>query len=834
MSFFLGKDPKKHRSILPTYRTLEFGELYPGISLKLLATQRTVERVFELAPGADGRKIQVQLEGCEALRLNEAGQLVVTTPYGDVVLSKPVAWQEVGGARRNVDVRYRLEKASKRYGFALGNYDPTARLWIDPILQSTYLGGSGWDVAYAVVVHPNSGEVYVAGRTASTDFPNTSGGAQSGNGGGFADAFVARLNAALTTILQSTYLGGTDYDGATALAIHPSTGDVYLAGFTFSADFPNTTGGAQPASGGGGDAFVARLNATLTQNLQSSYLGGSADDVAGDLTIHPGTGEVFVGGSTFSTNFPNTTGGAQASPAGGRELFLSRLNAALTQNTQSTYLGGSNDERCAAVAVHPASGEVYVAGETNSANFPNTSSGAQPSLNGPLDGFLSRLNVGLTATLQSTFLGGSDEDRAWSMQIHPVSGEVYVAGVTLSSDFPNTSGGAQQSYAGNGDAFIARFNALLNSNLQSTYLGGSNWDGALGLAFHPTTGAVYAAGGTDSFDFPNTTGGAQAIFAGGRDAFVALLDPSLASNTQSTFLGGWGHDFPWDLTIHPVSGEVYVAGYTYSPDFPYTANGAQPSYGGGDWDAFVSRLTSDLAGMPDVVANGGSLPPSVGPGENYNLAFTCTNTGAAPSINATCGVAVSVGVVSGVSCTPPVPVASLPAGESITCTYTFTAPGVSGGQDTPEVEVVFTFTASADNDPNAVNNITTSNPLPVVDALDDTASFPAYTTQSHNVGANDQYGPGSLPGTVTFTLLAGTTCASASISASGAATFQVPASGTCVVAYRVCAGSGCDTAQLVVTAQQQEPIPTLDEWGLMMLVVLLSTAGVVMVRRALT
>ncbi|MCS7182819.1 MAG: IPTL-CTERM sorting domain-containing protein, partial [Thermoanaerobaculum sp.] len=263
-----------------------------------------------------------------------------------------------------------------------------------------------------------------------------------------------------------------------------------------------------------------------------------------------------------------------------------------------------------------------------------------------------------------------------------------------------------------------------------------------------------------------------------------------------------------------------------------------PTYGGGFTDGFVARLTADLSGAAataDMVANTPSVPPSLGPGAAYNLSFSCSNAGSAAATNATCGISVSAGTVSGVSCTPAVPVASLAPGASIACTYTFTAPGTAGGGNTPETGVVFTVTAGASNDSNAGNNTATSGatPVPLVDALNDAGTFPAgMVGATFNVGANDQFGTGSLPGTASFSLQAGTTCAAASINPStGVVTFNVPASGTCVVVYRVCVGSACDTAQLVVTAEQVEPIPTLQEWGLVALVLLLAGSGVWLARR---
>lgn len=832
VNFFLGNDPARYRSGVPTYRYVELGEVYPGIAVRLSANQKTVEKIFALQPGADPGKIWVALSGVKVLRVNGSGELVVTTGYGEVVFSKPVAWQEKNGQRQVVEVAYRLDPKESKYGFRVGAFDPARPLWIDPILQSTYLGGSDWDVPFALAIHPISGDIYAAGASNSTDFPNTVGGVQ-GSSAGAGDVFVARLNASLTVNLQSTYLGGSGYDAARSLAIHPTSGEVYVAGSTSSTNFPNTAGGAQATHGGGlYDVFVARLDGGLTSNLQSTYLGGSGDEYGPSLAIVPGSGEVLVAGVTSSLDLPNTAGAVQPSFGGGAaDGFLTRLSGDLASNLKSTYLGGANDDRIFALAIHPVSGQVVVGGETNSPNFPNSAGGFQATLNGPMDAFAARLDANLSSGLQSTYLGGSDEDRAWSLSVHPASGEVYVAGVTLSSDFPNTPGGAQATYAGFDDGFVARLNASLTANLQSTYLGGSAWDGVISVAFHPASGDVYVAGATESYDFPNTVGGAQVSYAGGRDVFVTRLTASLGTNLQSTYLGGWGHDSPWKVAIHPVSGEVYVAGYTYSPDFPKVLGGAQPAYGGGNWDGFVSRLTADLVGVPDMVANGGSLPPTLAPGGSVSVSFSCTNAGPLAVVNATCGLVASAGTISALTCTPPLPVPSLLPGETVSCTCTYTAPGNPGGTDTAETDVTFTFSTGADNDGDATNNTNIIGPIDLVDAINDAVTLPPNIGGTFNVGANDQLGTGPVAGG-SFTSVAGTTCSGVSVNqTSGVVTFNAPPSGSCTVNYQVCVGPACDTAQLVVTAQELEPIPTLDDWGLFALVVLLAGAGLVVLRR---
>jgi muconolactone delta-isomerase len=357
------------------------------------------------------------------------------------------------------------------------------------------LGGSGEDWATALAVHPTTGDIYVAGMTKSRDFPRTTGGAQASFGGRYSDAFVARLNKDLTQILQSTYLGGSGADWATALAIHPKTGEVYVAGGTDSTDFPNTTGGAQKDYEGKNDAFVARLDSNLTQILQSTYLGGSDDDKATALAIHPKTGEVYVAGGTDSTDFPNTTGGAQATcnkcfskdSFFSSDAFVARLNSNLTQILQSTYLGGSDDDKATALAIHPKTGEVYVAGGTDSTDFPNTTGGAQATCNKCFrrdrvfssDAFVARLNSNLTQIIQSTYLGGSGTDRATALAIHLKTGEVYVGGSTLSNDFPHTTGGVQRDYGGYGDAFVARLSADLAAGRRSADGGGYRMTGSV-------------------------------------------------------------------------------------------------------------------------------------------------------------------------------------------------------------------------------------------------------------------------------------------------------------------------------------------------------------------
>jgi hypothetical protein len=338
VSYFLGNDPAKHRSGLPSYRYLSLGEVWPGVEVKLKASQKTVEKLFYVRPGAELGKVRVEIRGADRVRLSPDGELVIETGLGELRFSKPVAWQEKDGQKLPVQASYRLF-GKNRYGFAVQGADPSLPLVIDPILQATYLGGSEDDLGLALAI-AGSGDVYVAGPTRSTDFPNTAGGAQPVYGVG-TDAFVARLNPSLTTIVQATYLGGIWDEYAYAMALGPG-GEVYVAGITASPNFPNVAGGAQAwYRGGDWDGFVARLAADLTANLQSTYLGGTGSEMVRALAISR-SGEVYVAGFTDSRDFPNTAGGAQATYGGGSwDGFVAKLDASLTSNPRSSYLGGA-------------------------------------------------------------------------------------------------------------------------------------------------------------------------------------------------------------------------------------------------------------------------------------------------------------------------------------------------------------------------------------------------------------------------------------------------------------------------------------------------------------
>jgi hypothetical protein len=581
ISIFHGSDPWKWKSGLKTYEEVSLGEIFPGIEVKLRTYGNNVEKLFSIQPGAGPEEIKIRLSDIKNLKVTGSGELEVETEAGRMRFTKPVAYQErtvnsqqsaVSSQKQNrnyIDVAYVVN--GNEYGFKVGDYDPTQPLVIDPLLQSTYLGGNGGETGHAMAIHPTTGDIYVTGVVDG-------------------QVFVSRLSSDLTTLLQTTLFGGSDWDESYGIAIHPDTGDVYITGYTTSTDFPGLTGASDTTFAGYNEVFVSRFSSDLTTLHQSTFLGGNGYEVGYGIAIHPNTGEVYVTGVTSSTNFPNITGGADTSIIGD-EGFVSRLSSSLRTIYRSTFLGGSKYDSGSAIAIHPTSGNIFVTGTTGSSDFPGITGGADTTLAGS-EAFVARLSGDLRTLYQSTFLGGSGDDSGSGIAIHTTQG-IYVTGHTFSNDFPGITDGADTTFS-NSEAFVSRLWPDLTTLFQSTYLGGSQDDVGHGIAVHPTTGNVYVTGFTASSDFPNITDGADTTFAGS-EAFVSRLSGSLITLYQSTFLGGRSVDTGVGIAIHPTTGRIYVMGSTSSSDFPNVTGGADTTFSDWTFTTEVIRTGTDNA-----------------------------------------------------------------------------------------------------------------------------------------------------------------------------------------------------------------------------------------------
>jgi len=637
-----GNRPERWRTGIPLHRKVGFDRVYPGVDVVYYGRGGQLEYDFVLAPRARARRIALAFDGADRLRLDERGDLLIALGTTEVRQRAPVAYQRVRGRRRPVAARYVLRGAG-RVGFALGRYDRSRPLVIDPVIAwSTFLGGSAADAVTDVEVAPD-GHVFVAGRTRSPDFPAAAGFDSTCGldgtcddvfyrdaapyGEGASDAFVAKLDPTGSRLVYATYLGGAGREGA-SLAVDGS-GTPYLAGPTGSLDFPTTPGAyarTPPASPGCTErydrdcdnAYVAKLAPDGASLTWATYLGGATWDGLSGIALGA-DGSAFVAGATSSTDFPRTPG-TPPPPTGFsnyEDVFLAKLRPDGGALTYSMRFGGLEDEYVGGVDVD-AAGNAYVAGTTSSSEFPVTAgalkTGCAETECDHEEGFVTKVSASGAAFAWSTRLGGTrgyDQVRAIDVS---AAGDPYVTGSAGSSDFPTTDGALDRTRDG-GAAFVARLARTGSALAWSTFVDGSDEDDAYAVAEAPDGGA-YVGGGTRSLDFPAVSAPQRhasgcGMTGGGCDGFVAHVAPGGGSLRFSTYLGGLDDEAVLDVAPDRAGG-VVAGGVTYSPDFPVRAaydgayaNGTcdQAPWSCGD-DGFVTALSgSGVSAAYDDLAN---------------------------------------------------------------------------------------------------------------------------------------------------------------------------------------------------------------------------------------
>jgi uncharacterized protein (TIGR03437 family) len=722
INYLIGNDPARWRTGVPTFSKVRYRNVYRGVDLVYYGNQRQLEYDFLVAPGADPQSIRMEFEGVSRLQVTPDGDLVATTSGGAVKLHKPVVYQEAEGGRKLVAGGFAVD-GGRTVGFRLGTYDRRKPLVIDPVLVfSTFLGGSVGDVANAIAMDA-SGNVYVAGGTQSPDFPITTGALQSAprDASTAGSAFVSKLNPQGKALIFSTYLGGTGGDAAYGLAVD-SAGDAYVVGETRSTDFPATAGAFQTTISGGSASFVAKLNSAGSGLAYATYLGGPGAisylccDAAAAVAIDS-AGNAYVAGITFAPGFPVTPGAVQTKLKAelSSNAYVAKLNPSGSALVYATFLGGSGQgafnmgpavfegDAATALAID-SSGNAYVTGYAHSADFPVTAGAFQTtnkaattvgvdSLIPGYNVFVSKINPSGSVLVFSTYLGGSGVTFPYSAQSNEQiygdggnaisvdsAGNVYVAGSAYSADFPVTAGAYQtklraaQPFAKlqiGSNAFVAKLNPAGANLVYATFVGGSGSDSANALAIDGS-GNAYVAGATTSLDFPVVGGALQpvnkaAVTNHAGTAFTAALNASGTALSYATFLGGSGTvtsgnqpkgDSAYGLALDGA-GNVYVAGGTWSADFPATQGAFQANNAAANGqNAFVARLNpaaSPAGGPPSIrpnlgVVDSASFAPVVAPGGlatifGYNLADTSVRATGVPLAGSLGGTEVTIGVL---------------------------------------------------------------------------------------------------------------------------------------------------------------------------------------------
>jgi hypothetical protein len=618
VNYFLGKDPSKWQTDVPTYGRVRQVNVYPGIDLLYHGTDRQLEYDFEVRPGADPRAIKFEIQGAEQIKLDPQGNLVLKMENGELRLQCPVVYQKSYGRQVVVDGAYAVED-STHVSFEVAHYDASKPLVIDPVLiYASYLGGTGADQANGIAVD-STGSVYLAGTTTSVDFPGANLGSLAQNTN---HVFVAKFNAAGTQLVYADYIGGNNADAASALVLD-SRNDVYVTGSTQSSNFPviNAFQSTQPGPNSG---FLTQVSADGSTLLYSTYLGGNTLDQPTGIAIDSAN-EVYVAGYTMSTNFPVENAYQPAALANGNGTFgtygfLTKFSAGGASLVYSTYFAGnlngiepspnyraSKPIRDAASNLPPSSeisalaldanGNAYLAGTTNTYNFPTTAGAylTSYSVSGNTGvGFVSKFSGTGTLDYSTYFYGSNTQDLTIAGIAVDATGSAYITGDGQNyTAFPITTTSIcdPETYSfACGPAFVAKFDSPGATLLYSTCLGPFNYSYPEAITLDSSNDA-YIVAQTGSSDFQ--TSNAIEAYSNQKDLIVVEIDPGASTQLFATYLGGSGNDSPGGIAVD-ANGNIYVAGTTSSTDFPIT-QGAFQGQLTGSTNTFVAKIGTGIA-----------------------------------------------------------------------------------------------------------------------------------------------------------------------------------------------------------------------------------------------
>jgi uncharacterized repeat protein (TIGR01451 family) len=697
-NYFIGNDRKKWRTNIATYAKVRVEDVYPGVDLVYYGNRGQLEYDFVVRPGADPSTVKLALVSPASLaKIDVEGDLVVQADGGEVRFHRPVIYQPSSADKREGTTEKTLIAGGytidgqKEVAFAIGDYDRTKPLVIDPVLAySTYLGGSGDDFGNGIAID-STGNAYVAGQTASTDFPLASP-MQAANKG--SNAFISKLSADGSALVYSTYLGGTDRTvygfsccGANAIAVD-SSGNAIVTGQTNALDFPtlNAIQGTYQGfcfNGCTVNAFVSKLNATGSGLVYSTYLGGSGYDLGYGIAVDSAD-NAYVTGFANSRNFPTTANSYQStSRASGGDVPSNAFVTKIDTNgslVYSTYLGGSGNAYRGdwgnGIAVD-SSGSAYVTGVAGSLDFPtvNPIQAYEPEGGGGnRNTFVSKLSPDGSALVYSTCLGGASDDWGRGIALDG-SGDAYVVATSFVAEV-NAAGSAlvysNPSLNGAAIALDGSGNAYIVATAGQSVLEQVNPDGSLGYTFTLDSSGqggadaiaadsfanVYVTGATKSTAFMTTSNAFQSTNHGGNDAFVAKISPGAA-----------------DLDIANNAPGVVLSGSTLTYSITVTNNGPDAASNVNIQDAIPAGTNFNSV----ATTSGSCTAPAPGGAGTVN----CTAPALAPgsAITETLTVNVTAGLLTTITDTATVSSATFDPTSNTSATATTTvvgAPSIGG------------------------------------------------------------------------------------------------------------------------------------------------------------
>ena len=565
-NYFIGNDSTKWSSNVQNFEKIVYENLYDGIDLVYYFSEKGLKYDWVVKAGADPSQIVERFEGIDSLKICSDGGLIVKTEGGELKEEMPYSYQKIKDKTIKVDVNFR-SVGENMLIYNIGNYETSEDLIIDPLIYSTFVGGDGRDVSNSIVLDSEN-NAYITGRTSSSDFPTTFGCCDESYNGA-TDVFVCKLNKNGSELIYSTFVGGSDGDWRANIALDYDI-NAYVTGITSSSDFPTTSGCFDYSHNGGNyDLFVFKLSSDGSNLVYSTYIGGEDYDYCGDIALDF-ENNAYITGQTYSSDFPTSVGCYDDELDGNTDALVFKLNKDGTDLVYSTYVGGDYDDSGSDIAIDSennayvvglrvtdafvfklnfdgsdlvystrvgggygtgitldSENNAYITGDTTLSNFPTTSGCYDDSYNGGRDAFVCKLNHNGSKLLYSTYVGGSNAEYGYSI-ILDSENNAYITGSTTSSDFPTTSGCYDDTYNGERDIFVCKLSSEGSNLLYSTFVGGTDDEGCwekIGIALDCENNP-YITGGTQSSDFPTTSGCYDDSHNGNQDVFIFKLNLS--------------------------------------------------------------------------------------------------------------------------------------------------------------------------------------------------------------------------------------------------------------------------------------------------------------------
>lgn len=664
-NYFLGNDASRWKSNIHPALAINYERLYDGIDMHLSSEKGNLKYDFIIQPDADVSQIKLKIEGADKVSLKN-GNLVIGTSVGDVQELKPVVYQYVNDQRVAVACNYVLNNNTVGFQFP-NDYNHSVALIIDPTVVFCTFTGSTADNWGFTATYDSLGNFYAGGLVNGLGFPANVGAFQTTFGGGTTtagsaypcDMAIIKFDATGASKIYGTYIGGRDNDQPHSMIVD-NNGDLIIAGRTYSDNFPVTASAYDGTYNGGADIVVVKLNNTGTALLGSTYIGGSGDDCVNtnaseyvfggiDLKHNYGddarsevlidkSGNIYVASSTKSTNFP-TVNPIQSSLSGTQDAVLIKLNSTLSSLVFSTYLGGSSVDAGYVLGLNTTQTSIYIAGGTMSSDFPSTPGTLHASSLGGTDGYILKISNGPTYTLQrGSFIGTGNYDQVYGLQVD-VNDYVYLMGQTLGGTFPVSSGVYSNP---NSSQFVIKLDNTLTTSVYSTVFGSGNsaqtnispaaflvdtcenvyisgWGGSLGLL-----GASPSYVGTTT-GMPITAGTAIQSTTDGADFYFIVLSKNATSLLYGSYFGRTSTDMGkgehvdggtsrFDkngIVYQAICGGCYGSGGTVSA-FPTTAGSYSPKNGSSNCNLAALKISFDLSAVKaitDVSPNAKGCPP---------------------------------------------------------------------------------------------------------------------------------------------------------------------------------------------------------------------------------